>query len=295
MKMDELVAAPSVKGFYDPDTGSIQYIVSDPATSLCAIIDPVFDFSETTTPHLFTRSADAILAYVAANKLKVQWILDTHLHADHFSASQYIKKATGAKIATSTYVVEAQKIWSEIYNLPDIPTDGSQWDHLFAENESIKIGEISGTLMYSPGHTPASVTYLIGDAAFIHDTLFMPDLGTARADFPGGSAKELWQTIQNIIALPDETRLFTGHDYPPSGREPSWESTVGAQKRTNVHLLAAKTEQEFIQLRETRDRTLATPRLMFLALQVNIRGGKLPAPESNGRRYLKIPLSDIEI
>jgi glyoxylase-like metal-dependent hydrolase (beta-lactamase superfamily II) len=279
---------PDVKAFYDPRTFSVQYVVSDPRTKACAIIDPVLDFDEKAGATA-TTSADAILTYVASEGLRIEWILDTHPHADHFSAAQYMREKTGASKAIGAHIVDVQALWSKIYNLPDLPTDGSQWDKLFLAGERFKIGELDAYVMFSPGHTLASVTYVIGDAAFVHDTLFMPDGGTARADFPGGSAKRLWHSIQEILALPDSTRLFTGHDYQPGGREPRWESTVAEQKHSNPHI-AGKDEAAFVALREGRDRTLPMPRLILHALQVNIRGGELPPPEGNGKRYLKFPL-----
>jgi glyoxylase-like metal-dependent hydrolase (beta-lactamase superfamily II) len=279
---------PDIKVFYDPRTFSVQYVVSDPRTKVCAIIDPVLDFDEKAGATA-TTSADAILAYVAGEGLRIEWILDTHPHADHFSAAQYMREKTGARKAIGAHIVDVQALWSKIYNLPDLPTDGSQWDKLFVAGERFKIGELEAYVMFSPGHTLASVTYVIGDAAFVHDTLFMPDGGTARADFPGGSARRLWQSIREILALPDGTRLFTGHDYQPGGRKPRWESTVAEQKRNNQHI-AGKDEATFVALREARDRTLPMPRLILHALQVNIRGGELPPPEDNGKRYLKFPL-----
>jgi glyoxylase-like metal-dependent hydrolase (beta-lactamase superfamily II) len=282
------VLRPDIKAFYDPRTFSVQYVVTDPRTKACAIIDPVLDFDEKAGATA-TMSADAILAYVAGEGLRIEWILDTHPHADHFSAAQYMRTKTGAPKAIGAHIVDVQALWSGIYNLPDLPTDGSQWDKLFVAGERFKIGELDASVMFSPGHTLASVTYVIGDAAFVHDTLFMPDGGTARADFPGGNAQRLWQSIQEILALPGGTRLFTGHDYQPGGREPRWESTVAEQKRDNPHI-AGKDEAAFVALREARDRTLPMPRLILHALQVNIRGGELPPPEGNGRRYLKFPL-----
>lgn len=282
------VRQPEVAGFYDERTGSIQYVVSDPVSRRCAIIDPVLDFDEKSGATA-TRSADALLAHVADAGLKVDWILDTHPHADHFSAAQYLKSRTNAPTAIGDHVVEVQRLWKDIYNFPNLATDGSQWDHLFADGEQFRIGDLEGRVMFSPGHTLASITYVIGDAAFMHDTLFMPDSGTARTDFPGGSASQLWRSIQAILALPDSTRLFTGHDYRPGSREPRWESTVAAQKVDNPHV-AGKDEAAFVALREARDRTLPMPKLILHALQVNIRGGRLPEPEANGRRYLKLPL-----
>lgn len=279
---------PQVKGFYDPRTFSIQYVVTDPATKRCAIVDPVLDFDEKSGATA-TNQADAILAYVREQGLTVEWILDTHPHADHFSAAHYLKTQTGAQTAIGEQVVAVQRLWKGLYNWPELATDGSQWDRLFSHGERFKLGSLDVSVLFSPGHTLASITYVIGDAAFVHDTLFMPDGGTARADFPGGSAKALWSSIQAILALPDETRLFTGHDYQPHGRSPRWESTVGQQKQSNAHIVGLE-EAGFVSLREARDRTLSMPKLILHALQVNILGGRLPDPESNGRRYLKIPL-----
>ncbi|MBS7698349.1 MAG: MBL fold metallo-hydrolase [Chelatococcus sp.] len=280
---------PQVEGFYDAITGSIQYVVSDPATRACAIIDPVLDFDEKSGATA-TRNADRLLDYVAEHGLKVEWILDTHPHADHFSAASYLKGKTGAPTAIGEHVRDVQLLWKEIYNWPELRTDGSQWDRLFAEGDTFSIGSLEGRVMFSPGHTLASITYVIGSAAFIHDTLFMPDSGTARADFPGGSASALWRSIQAILALPDETRLFTGHDYQPGGRAAAWESSVATQRSTNSHIAKCASEADFVTLREARDRTLPMPKLILHALQVNTNGGRLPEPEANGRRYLKFPL-----
>lgn len=280
---------PRVKGFYDARTGSIQYVVWDPATKRCAIIDPVHDFDEKSGATRTTH-ADAILAFVAEQGLTVEWILDTHPHADHFSAAHDLKQKTGAPMAIGARVTEIQTLWQRLYNWPALETDGSQWDRLFEAGDRFKLGSLDGRVLFSPGHTLASVTYVIGDAAFVHDTIFMPDSGTARADFPGGSAKALWASIQDILALPDETRLFTGHDYEPNGRHARWESTVGEQKASNAHLIDM-TQERFIALREARDATLPMPKLILPSLQINLRGGRLPEPENNGRRYLKIPLN----
>lgn len=283
---------PQVKGFFDPRTWSVQYVVSDPDTGKCAIIDPVLDYDEK-SGQTSTESADRILAYVAAKGLTVEWILDTHPHADHFSAAHYLQGKTGAPTAIGEHVVDVQTLWKGFYNWPALKTDGSQWDHLFKHGERFKIGSMDAQVMFSPGHTLASITYVIGDAAFVHDTIFMPDSGTARADFPGGSAKALWESMQAILTLPDDTRIFTGHDYQPGGRAPRWESTVAEQKARNPHLCGT-TEESFVALRNARDRTLPMPKLILHALQVNVRGGRLPEPEDNGCRYLKIPLNVLE-
>jgi glyoxylase-like metal-dependent hydrolase (beta-lactamase superfamily II) len=285
---------PLVKGFFEKRTCSIQYVVADPQTRRAAIIDPVLDF-DPKSGSTATHSADEILAYIDREGFTLEWILDTHPHADHFSAAGYLKDRTGVPTAIGERVVEVQRLWKALYNLPDgFRTDGSQWDRLFADGACFTIGDMEVEVMFTPGHTLASIAYVIGDAAFIHDTIFMPDGGTARADFPGGSATALWRSIERILALPDETRLFTGHDYMPGGREPRWESTVAEQKRTNSHLTKARTEAAFVALREARDRELTMPKLILHALQVNIRGGRLPEPEGNGKRYLKIPLDALE-
>ena len=280
---------PEVKGFFDKRTWSIQYVVSDPESRDCVIIDPVLDFDEK-SGSVRTDNADTILSYVSEKGLRISGILDTHPHADHFSAAHYLKEKTGAPTAIGEHIVDVQRLWQDIYNWPELATDGSQWDRLFAHNDRFKVGSIDARVLYSPGHTLASVTYVIGDAAFIHDTIFMPDSGTARADFPGGDAAMLWASIQEILALPDSTRLFTGHDYQPGGRKPLWESTVGEQKRCNPHL-AGKTETDFVAMRTARDRTLDMPNLILPSIQVNIRAGRLPEPEDNGVRYLKIPVN----
>lgn len=288
----EASRVPQVQGFYDPRTSSVQYVVVDPATGRCAIIDPVLDFDEK-SGSTSTANADAILDWISARGLVVEWILDTHPHADHFSAAHYLAQKTGAPTAIGARVVDVQNLWKGIYNWPELETGGSWWNRLFEDGDTFRVGNIEARVMLSPGHTLASVSYVIGDAAFVHDTLFMPDSGSARADFPGGSARVLWKSICDIMALPDETRLFTGHDYQPGGRHPVWESTVASQRRLNPHL-AGMDGERFIALREARDRTLPMPKLILHALQVNIRGGRLPEPEANGKRYLKFPLDALD-
>jgi glyoxylase-like metal-dependent hydrolase (beta-lactamase superfamily II) len=281
---------PEVIGFYDPRTFSIQYIAADLTSGRCALIDPILDYDEK-SGSTSTTSADAMLNMVRERGLTVQWVLDTHPHADHFSAAHYLKEQTGARTGIGARAVEMQRMWSRIYNLDEaFPCDGSQWDRLFEDRDRFEIGHLPCRVMLSPGHTLASVTYVVGEAAFIHDTLFMPDSGTARADFPGGDPRQLWRSIQEIVAMPDSTRLFCGHDYQPGGRNPVWESTVGEQKRFNKHLAAGMDEDAFAALRSARDRTLPMPKLILHALQVNVAGGRLPEPEADGRRYLKIPL-----
>ena len=277
---------PDVMGFYHEPTCSIAYLVADPATKRAAIIDPVLDF-EPHSGRVSTSFSDHMMRMAAERDLTVEWILNTHPHADHFSAAAYLKEKLGVPTEIGEKVVEVQKLWRAIYNLPPYTTD--YWDHLFRDGESFKIGSLDAKVMLNPGHTLASVTYVIGDAAFIHDTLFQPDFGTARADFPGGNANALYDSIERILALPDDTRLFTGHDYRPGGRPAQWEASV-AQQKQNVHLLKAPDRASFIEMREARDKTLPLPGLMLAALQVNLRGGRLPEPEDNGRSYLKIPL-----
>lgn len=280
---------PTVTGFYDPATHSIEYILADPASGHCAIIDPILDF-DPKSGSTATRSADRLIDHIHIQGLTLEWILDTHPHADHLSAAGYLKQRTGAKTAIGARVPEVQALWKRLYHLPDsFRTDGSQWDHLLADGERFTIGGTEVRVMLSPGHTLCSVTYVAGDAAFIHDTLFMPDTGSARADFPGGDARQLWHSIQAILALPDETRLFAGHDYREGGRDAQWESTVGAQKAHNAHIRGMD-EARFVALRTEKDRHLPLPELILPALQVNIAGGRLPEPEADGRRYLKIPL-----
>jgi glyoxylase-like metal-dependent hydrolase (beta-lactamase superfamily II) len=264
---------PTVTAFFEKRTFSVQYVVTDPETRRCAIVDPVLDF-DPKSGATATHSADELLAHIEREGYFLEWILDTHPHADHFSAAGYLKDRTGAPTAIGEKVAEVQKLWKDLYHLSDLPTDGSQWDRLFGDGERFTIGNMDVEVLFTPGHTLASIAYVVGDAAFIHDTIFMPDGGTARADFPGGSARALWKSIQRIMALPGDTRLFTGHDYMPGDREPRWKSTVAQQRAENVHLTKARTEEEFVALREKR--------------------GRLPDPESNGRRYLKIPLDALE-
>jgi glyoxylase-like metal-dependent hydrolase (beta-lactamase superfamily II) len=280
---------PEVRGFFHADTFSIAYLVSDPTTKRAAIIDPVLDYDER-AGRIWTEFADKMLAEAAERGLTIDWIIDTHPHADHLSAADYMKQKLGAPIATGEHVRKVQTLWKEIYNLPDFAADGSQWDRLFVDSETFSIGSLEARVMHSPGHTLASITLIADDAAFVHDTLFQPDFGTARSDFPGGSAAELYRSIQAILALPDETRLFTGHDYMPAGRPARWESTVAEQRRGNIHLKECASEAEFVAMRQKRDATLTMPRQILHALQVNMNAGRLPEPEPNGRRYLRIPI-----
>lgn len=280
---------PEVTGFYHEATGSIAYLVADPATKRAAIVDPVLDYDEK-AGRVSHEAADELLAAIKARGLTIEWILDTHAHADHFSAATYLKEKLGAPIAIGEKITAVQELWKKIYNLPDAAFSATTWDKLFKDGETFKIGTLDARVMLSPGHTPCSITYVVGGAAFVHDTLFQPDYGTARCDFPGGSARELYHSIQAILALPGETRLFTGHDYKPGGRPAKWESTVTEQKTSNPHLKGNPGADEFVKTREARDRALPMPKLILHALQVNLRGGRLPSPESDGRSYLKIPV-----
>jgi glyoxylase-like metal-dependent hydrolase (beta-lactamase superfamily II) len=282
---------PQVTGFFDPATSSLTYLVADPATKTAAIIDPVLDF-DPKSGRTSTANADRLLA--AAKDLRVAWILETHTHADHLSAAPYIKAKTGGRIGIGASVVEVQKTWQQIFNLnQEFSADGSQFDHLFADDERFDVGELSATVWHTPGHTPACLSYLFDGCAFIGDTLFMPDYGTARADFPGGDARQLYRSIQRLLSLPAETRLFVCHDYQPGGRALAFETTVAEQRRTNVHVKEGTSEDQFVTFRSGRDKTLGQPALLLPSIQVNIRGGNLPAAEANGTVYLKIPLNRV--
>jgi glyoxylase-like metal-dependent hydrolase (beta-lactamase superfamily II) len=283
-------AKPEVTGFFDEATASVAYVAADPATRRCAVIDPVLDFDRNARA-THTAFADRMAAFVEKSGLTVEWVLDTHPHADHFSAAAYLKEKFAAPMAIGEGVLAVQRIWAEIYDLPELADAGAApWDRLFFDGDTFSVGSIEARVIATPGHTAASVTYLIGDAAFIADTLFMPDGGTARADFPGADANALFRSLTRILELPPETRLYTGHDYRPNGREARWMSTVAEQRCGNKHL-AGMTEDAFVAMRTKRDATLALPALMVDALQVNLRGGRLPAPEANGTSYLKIPLN----
>ena len=282
---------PIVKPFWDKPTGSWQYVFHDPETMKGAIVDPVLDYDPLAAATA-TKNAERILDYVKAEGIEVVWILDTHPHADHFSAGPWLKERLSAPTAIGEHVVKVQKLWQDIYNLPEnFPADGSQWDRLFRDGETFEVGNIPVRVMFSPGHTLASITYVAGDAAFVHDTLMMPDSGSSRADFPGGSSKALYDSIQAILALPDDTRVFVGHDYAPNGREAACEATIAEHKAANIHFRDAPSEAEYRKVRDGRDATLPLPKLMLAALQVNIRGGRLPEAEDNGRSFLKVPLN----
>ncbi|MFN7224740.1 MAG: MBL fold metallo-hydrolase [Paracoccaceae bacterium] len=285
---------PTVQGFFDEATNTITYVVIEPEGRACGVIDSVLDF-DYASGHTDTRSADAVIAFIREKGLDLHWILETHVHADHLSAAPYIQERLGGKIGIGDRITVVQNTFGKIFNEGTrFQRDGSQFDQLFHEGDSFFIGQMRGDVLHTPGHTPACLTYVIGDAAFVGDTLFMPDFGTARCDFPGGSAEMLFDSVQKIMALPDETRIFVCHDYKAPGRDDfAWETTVGAQKATNIHVGAGKSREEFVAMRQTRDATLAMPRLIIPSLQVNMRAGHLPEPESNGQSYLKVPINGL--
>ena len=283
--------SPRVIGAYEPDTGSIQYIVADEATGQAALVDTVLDF-DPRHARTSTKSAQWALDTLEAEGLRLAWILDTHPHADHLMASAWLKDRTGAPTVIGEKVRDIAVLWRRIYNLPDAFDADGAFDRLVAAGETLSLGDLKIRVMLSPGHTLGSVTYVVGDAAFVHDTFMQPDVGTTRADFPGGSARDLYRSLQAILALPDDTRLFVGHDYGTEERkEPAWEATVAEQRERNRHLGGGTGEEAFVRLRETRDATLALPDRMLYALQVNLRGGRLPDPEEDGHSYLKVPVN----
>ncbi len=282
--------SPVIRGFFDEATNTISYLVADPQTRDAAIIDPVLDYKPNSGA-VDVRSVDAILAAAKDAGYKVVWSLETHAHADHLSASPYVKAKTGARIGIGDKITEVQRIFRPVFNATDLKTDGSDFDHLFKDGEHFKIGTLDVEVMHTPGHTPACISYRIGDAVFVGDTLFMPDYGTARADFPGGDAHNLYRSIERILSLPPQTRLFMCHDYKAPGRDQyAWETTVAEQREKNVQVHNGVKEDEFVAKRNARDATLSAPMLLLPSIQVNIRAGRFPAAESNGVRYLKIPV-----
>jgi len=281
---------PDVQAFFDPATFTASYIVADLATQAAAIIDPVLDF-EPKAGKLSTRSADAMLEAVRARGLKLAYVLETHAHADHLSAADYIRRETGAKVVIGARIVEVQKTFIPVFEA-EVADDGSAFDVLMNEGDVLALGELSIRAMHTPGHTPACLTYLVGDAAFVGDTIFMPDYGTARADFPGGDARTLYRSIQKVLSLPPETRVFVGHDYLPEGRsDHRWETTVAAERARNIHVRDGRDEDAFVAMRTARDATLPAPTLILPSLQVNIRAGALPAPTAAGNVFLRLPVS----
>lgn len=288
-----MTARPQVDAFFDPATSTASYVVHDPATLRAAIIDPVLDFSPRNA-RTSTRSADAMLEFIAANGLYVDWLLETHAHADHLSAAHYLRGKTGAPVVIGAAITAVQKTFAALFEADDVKPDGSQFDRLIREGDVLPLGELEIAVLQTPGHTPACVTYLIGDAVFVGDTLFMPDYGTARSDFPGGSAEALYASIRKILALPPETRMFVGHDYLPQDRsEFRWETSVAQQRASNIHIHDGVQEADFVALRKARDAQLEAPLLILQSLQVNIRAGALPPVSPGGHSYLKLPINTI--
>lgn len=284
------MTAPEITAFFDEPTNTVSYLVVDPVTRDAAIIDPVLDF-DAASGEVDTGSADAMLAAVAARGVRVTMVLETHAHADHLSAAPYIKAKTGAAIGIGEHIRDVQKIFRPVFAADDLRADGSDFDRLFADGERFAIGSLQVEVMHTPGHTPADVSYRICDAVFVGDTLFMPDYGTARADFPGGDARQLYRSIRKLLALPRETRIFLCHDYKAPGRDDYvWETTVGAQRDASVHVHDGVSEDDFVAMREARDATLSAPKLLLPSIQVNIRAGRFPPAEANGVRYLRIPV-----
>lgn len=282
---------PEIKSFFDEATFTATHVVWDPETSKAAIVDSVKDY-DPKSGRTSTQSADALIAFVQEKGLAVDWILETHVHADHLTAAPYLKSKVGGQIAIGARINTVQSVFKKIFNAgDDFATDGRQFDRLFEDGETFRIGELEARVMHTPGHTPACVTYVVGDVAFVGDTLFMPDYGTARCDFPGGDARQLYRSIRKILTLPPQTRLFLCHDYKAPGRDHyAWETTVAEEKARNIHIHEGVTEDEFVKMRTARDKTLQMPVLILPSVQVNMRAGELPPPEDNGIRYLKIPL-----
>ena len=281
----------TTQAFFDPNTWTVTYVVSSNASSHAAIIDPVLDY-DFKSGRTSTTSADQVLAYLKAQDLTVEWILETHAHADHLSGAHYLKERVGGRVAIGENIRAVQSTFKAVFNLgADFSTDGRQFDHLFKDGEVFKIGDVEATAMLVPGHTPADMAYRIEDAIFVGDTLFMPDVGTARADFPGGDAHALYRSIHKVLALRPETAIFVCHDYPPQARQARWQTTVGEQRAKNIHVHDGVTEEQFVAMRAARDATLEMPTLIIPAIQLNVRAGEMPAPEANGIRYLKVPLN----
>ena len=283
---------PDITAFFDEATNTISYIVCDPNGSACAVIDSVLDF-DFASGRTDTRSADKLINFIKENKLDVQWLLESHVHADHLSAAPYIQMEVGGKIGIGSHITDVQETFGKIFNEgTEFQRDGSQFDKLFVEGDTFHIGQLRGEVLHTPGHTPACMTYVIGDAAFVGDTLFMPDFGTARCDFPGGSSENLFSSIQKILSLPDATRIFVGHDYKAPDRDYyAWETTVGEQKKKNIHIKSGKSKEGFVKLRDERDAKLAMPKLIVPSLQINMRAGNMPEPDEQGDVFLKVPIN----
>lgn len=282
---------PEVAPFFDKDTNTFSYVVKDPSSNSCAIVDSVLDFDYPSGSISYT-GADRIIDYVKEHNLKVEWLIETHVHADHLSAAPYIQEKLGGKLGIGEHIVTVQETFGKVFNAgTEFERDGSQFDHLFKDGETYKVGELECKAIHTPGHTPACMTHVMGDAAFVGDTLFMPDAGTARADFPGGDAGVLFDSIQIILSLPAETRIFMCHDYCPNGRQLEYLTTVEEQRKNNIHVKEGTSKAAFVEMRQARDRTLGMPRLILPSLQVNMRAGHFPEPESNGTVYLKVPIN----
>ena len=285
----------TTQAFFDPKTWTVSYVVWDPATQRAAVIDPVLDY-DFKSGHTSTTSADQVLAYVVEHALHVDWILETHAHADHLSGARYLQQRVGGRIAIGENIRTVQATFKKLYNLErSFLPDGSQFDHLFKDGETFRIGEVEATAMLVPGHTPADMAYLIDDSVFVGDTLFMPDVGSARADFPGGEAHQLYRSMHRLLALPPETTMYVCHDYPPASRPARWQTTVAEQKALNIHVRDGITEDEFVAMRQARDATLEVPTLILPSIQVNVRAGHLPPADENGVSYLRIPLNTLPI
>ncbi len=286
--------APVIRGFFDEASFTVTYVVHDADSKGAAIIDSVFDFDPASGRTSFD-SADKVIAYVTEHDLKIEWLLETHAHADHLSAAPYLQEKLGGKIAIGEHIVSVQQVFGKLFNAgTEFQRDGSDFDRLFSDGDTFQIGGIDVTVLHVPGHTPADIAYVVGDAAFVGDTMFMPDYGSARADFPGGDARQLYRSLRRILELPANTRLFMCHDYLPEGRNQyMWESTVAAQRKDNIHAHDGVSEDEFVKMRMARDETLDMPRLILPSVQVNMRAGHLPPPEENGMRYLKVPLNGV--
>lgn len=285
----------TTQAFFDPKTWTVSYVVWGPATQRAAVIDPVLDY-DFKSGHTSTTSADQVLAYVVEHALHVDWILETHAHADHLSGARYLQQRVGGRIAIGENIRTVQATFKKLYNLErSFLPDGSQFDHLFKDGETFRIGEVEATAMLVPGHTPADMAYLIDDSVFVGDTLFMPDIGSARADFPGGEAHQLYRSMHRLLALPPETTMYVCHDYPPASRPARWQTTVAEQKALNIHVRDGITEDEFVAMRQARDATLEVPTLILPSIQVNVRAGHLPPADENGVSYLRIPLNTLPI
>jgi glyoxylase-like metal-dependent hydrolase (beta-lactamase superfamily II) len=294
MPIEAASKVPEIRAFFDHNSNTVSYVVTDPAMKKAAIIDSVLDFDYASGTISYNH-ADMIIDYVVSENIDVEWLIETHVHADHLSAAPYIQQKLGGKIGISERISEVQTVFGKVFNAgTEFERDGSQFDQLFADVDQYKVGELEAVAIATPGHTPACMVHLIGDAVFVGDTLFMPDGGTARADFPGGDARTLYQSIQKILALPDETRMFVCHDYAPNGREFLWETTVGTQRANNIHVGNNANEDSFVEMREKRDASLAMPRLIIPSIQVNMRAGHMPDAEENGATYLKVPIQGLK-